>query len=167
MLRSRAAAVVLAVLVVVAAVAAWRLLRTPPGDEDQIRALFDRAARAAEERRVGDAVEDVSERFRGQGLDRHGLKQFVAYQAMRGTWSAVVILGSQVRVDGDRAEAVVDVALVRSGSGSALADRLPAAGSTWRIDAALEREGRRWRVTGAAWRPVSAEEAVAGPSGPR
>jgi hypothetical protein len=82
---------------------------------------------------------------------------------MRGDWNAVAILGSRVRLDGDRAAAAVDVALVRGGRGPALADRLPAAGSAWRIDADLEREGGRWKVTGARWRPVSAEEAVAGP----
>jgi len=163
MRRSRAAALVVVLGIAAAAVGAWRLSRTPPSDEERIRALLDRAARAAEEKRVGDAVEDVSERFQGQGLDRRGLKQLIAYQAMRGDWNAVVALGTQVRVDGDVAEAVADVALVRSGRGPDLADRLPAAGSTWRIEARLERERGRWMVTGARWRPVSAEEAVAGP----
>jgi hypothetical protein len=65
MLRSRAAALALVLLAAGSAALAWRALRTPPGDEEQIRSLLDRAARAAEEKRVGDAVEDVSERFRG------------------------------------------------------------------------------------------------------
>jgi hypothetical protein len=163
MLRSRAAALLVALGVAAAALGAWRLLRAPPSDEERIRALLDRAARAAEEKRVGDAVEGVSERFQGQGLDRRALKQLIAYQAMRGDWNAVVILGTQVRVARDGAEAVADVALVRSGRGPDLADRLPAAGSTWRIEASLEREGGRWMVTGARWRPATAEEAVAGP----
>jgi len=159
---SRAAALALAAALLAAGIGAWRLSRTPPSDEELVRALFDRAARAAEEKRAGDAVADVSERFRGQGLDRRELQRFVAFQALRGDWNAVAILGSRVEVEGDRARAVVDAALVRSGSGPALADRLPAAGSTWRIETSLEREDGRWRVTGASWRPVPVEDAAAG-----
>ena len=41
-----------------------------------------------------------------------------------------------MRVSGDRAEAVVDAALVRGGRGEGMVARLPEAGDTWRIDAA-------------------------------
>jgi len=163
MTRSRAAALGLLLVAGVSAVAAWRLLRKAPSDEDQVRQVFLDAARAAEEKRVGDAVERVSERFQGEGLDRRGLKQLVAFHAMRGDWNAVVLLGTRWRIEGAGAEAVVDVALLRGGRGPALADRMPAAGSAYRIEAALEREDGRWMVTSARWRPLPAEEALAGP----
>jgi len=159
----RAATAAAIVLAAAAAAAGWRALRPRPSDEEQVRALFAAAARAAEEKRVGDVMSAVSERFRGEGLDRQGLKQLVAFHALRAEWSAVAVLGSRVRVDGARAEATVDVALVRGGRGEALADRLPADASVERIDAELEREDSGWRVVAARWRSIAAADALAGP----
>src|SRR5512138_2327485 len=97
----------------VASLVAVRFLARPPNDEDRIRALFEEAARAAAEKRVGDAVEGVSERFQGQGLDKRGVKQLVAYHALRGEWASVGVAGSTLAVEGERARAVVDLVLAR------------------------------------------------------
>src|SRR5512136_3011871 len=83
--------------------AAWSALRRPllaallavavgacrprPTDEEQVRRIFADAAKAAEEKRPGDVVARVSERFQGEGLDRRGLRQFVTYHALRGDWN--------------------------------------------------------------------------------
>ena len=87
---------------VLAGFLAWRLLAKPPRtDEERILALFDDAARAAQEKRVSDAVEGVSERFRGGGLDRQGVKQLVAFHVLRGEWVSVSVAGARVSgVDG-------------------------------------------------------------------
>jgi hypothetical protein len=144
--------------------AAWRRLSEPaPSDEDRIRALFDEAARAVEDRRVSDAVSAVSERFRGDGLDRHGVKQLVASQVLRGEWVRVSVAGARVRVERDAASAVVDVVMARSGRGARLADLLPQDAAANRIDCRLEREGGEWRVVSASRRPISLAEALAGP----
>jgi hypothetical protein len=63
-------------------------------------------------------------------------------------------VATRVKVDGDRAEAVVDLALVRGARGEGIAGRLPEAGDTWRIEAALEREKEGWRVVAARWRRI-------------
>ena len=152
------AALAVAALVALGAAWAWTALRRPPSDEERIRALILDAARAAEERRVGDVVAAVSERFQGQGLDRAGLKQLVAYHALRGSWNAVVPLGTEVEVEGDRARAVADVALARGAGGDGIVGRLPEEGSAWRIEAALEREPEGWRVTAARWRRLPVAE---------
>jgi hypothetical protein len=131
-----------------------RALRQGPTDEDRIRALFEQAARAVEEKRPGDAMAGVSERFQGQGMDYRELKQFVTFQALRGSWNAVLPVAAQVQVSGDRAEAVVDAALVRGGKGEGVVARLPEAGDTWRIEAALEREKDGWKVVSARWSPT-------------
>jgi len=143
------------------------LLRAPPSDEEQIQALLAAAARAAEEKRVGDVVAAVSERFSGEGLDRRGVKQLVAYQVTRGEWVSVSLAGVRLEVAGDGARAAVDVVLARSGSGTKLADLLPVNGSVQRLLLRLEREGSEWKVVQARWRPVTAEQALAGPPSPR
>jgi len=141
----------------------WRLLRAPPSDEEQIVALFAAAARAAEEKRVGDVVAAVSERFSGEGLDRRGVKQLVAYQVLRGEWVSVSIAGVRTEIAGDVARAAVDVVLARSGSGTRLADLLPVNGSVQRLLLRLEREDGEWKVVRARWRAVPVQEALDGP----
>ncbi len=163
MTTRRFAAAAVVVLAAAGAFGGWRALRAKPSDEEQVRRLFTEAARAVEEKRVSDAMEVVSDRFRGQGLDRQGLRELVAWQALRGEWSAAAVLGSRARVDGQRAEATVDVALVRGGRGESLAERLPGDASVQRIDAELEREDGAWRVVAARWRTVAAADALAGP----
>jgi uncharacterized protein YneF (UPF0154 family) len=140
-----------------------RLLRTPPSDEERIQALLADAARAAGEKRVGDVVEAVSERFQGDGLDRRGLRQFLTFQVMRGQWVSVAVAGARVEVAGDEARAALDVVLARSGRGVQLADLLPADGSVHRLLLRLEREGEDWKVVRARWRPVTVQEALDGP----
>ena len=159
-----------AILIAAAALAAalalgvvlWRS-RPAPTDAERIRALFEKAARAVEEKRVGEAVEAVSERFRGDGLDKRGVKQVIAAHVLRGEWVSVSVSWMQVRVGGDSAEAVVNVVLARSGKGARLADLLPANAAAYRFDFRLEREEGEWRVVGAERRPISLAEAVAGP----
>jgi hypothetical protein len=156
------AAAALAAVALVAVVAS-RLLAEPPSDEEQIRAIFADAARAAEEKRVGDAVAAVSERFRGEGLDRAGVKQLVAFHALRGTWVSVTVAGVEVAVAGDAADATVDLVTARGGAGKALRDLLPGEASAHRVACRLEREDGGWRVVSATWRPIGLGEALAGP----
>jgi hypothetical protein len=160
----------LALAVAVAAVASWAVLRAGHRgrtDEEAIRALFDDAARAAEERRAGVAVEGVSERFRGGGLDRDGVKRLVAFQVLRGEWVSVTIAGARIAVDGDHARASVDAVLARAGGkGKGVEALLPGEASAHRFRCALEREREGWRVVEAEWRPIGLADAVAGPPEP-
>jgi hypothetical protein len=163
--------VLLAVLAAAAAaLAIWAIARAGrrgPTDEEAIRALFDDAARAAEEKRAGAAVDGVSERFRGQDLDRDGVKRLVAWQVLRGDWVSVTIAGAKVAVDGDRARANVDAVLARAtGKGKGLGALLPGEASAHRFQCRLERERDGWRVVAAEWRPIGLAEAMAGPPEP-
>jgi hypothetical protein len=143
-----------------------RFFRHPPTDEEQILAIFGDAARASEEKRIGDAVQGVSEHFEGEGLDKRGVKQLVAGHVFRGTWVSVTIAGATVEVQGDTARATVDVVMSRSGKGKPLAELLPEQATAHRFKCRLAREPEGWRVTTASWRPLSLEEAVAGPELP-
>ena len=57
---------------------------------------------------------------------------------------------------------MLDAALVRGGKGEGIVARLPEAGDTWRIDAALEREKDGWKVVSARWRRITAAEGLTG-----
>jgi len=158
---------VLAASAALATLAALRSGRPPPTDEELVRALFDDAARAAGEKRVGDAVLGVSERFRGGGLDRRGVKQLVAFHVLRGEWVSVSIAGARVAVEGGSARANVDAVLARgSGKGKALAALLPGEASAHRFACRLEREEEGWRIVEAEWTPVGLSDALAGPPEP-
>lgn len=160
--RILAAAALLAAAL--AAIVALRLGRAPPPDEALVRALFDDAARAAEEKRIGDAVAGVSERFRGGGLDRRGVKQLVAFHVLRGEWVSVTVSGASVAVAGDAARANVDAVLARgSGKGKALDALVPGEATAHRFACRLEREPDGWRIVEAEWRPIGLAEALAGP----
>ncbi len=161
--RTLLLSVLAAAALLLAAAAARRLLREPPSDEELVSALLDDAARAAGEKRVNGVVEAVSERFRGEGLDRDGVKRLVALHVLRGSWVSVSIAGRTVAVRGDAADATVDVVLASGGQGKALAELLPGEASAYRIACRLEREPDGWRVVAATWRPLGLAEAIAGP----
>jgi len=154
------------VAAVAALVAARLLTREAPSDEERIRALFAGAALAAEERRIGGVVEVVSERFSGGGLDKQGVKGFVAGMVLRGEWVSVSVAGISVALDGDAARANVDVITARGGKGKAVADLLPEEAAAHRIACRLAREGGDWRVVGAEWSQITLGEALAGPPAP-
>jgi hypothetical protein len=159
----RTAALLLAAVAVAGALA-LALRRAPPGDEEVVRALFDEAAKAASERRVGDAVAGVSESFAGHGLDRRGVKQLVAFHVLRGEWVSVTVAGASIAVAGDEARANVDAVLARgAAAGKPLAALLPGEASAHRFACRLAREEGGWRVVAARWGPIDLAAALAGP----
>jgi hypothetical protein len=141
-------------LVALACLVVIRSLREGPTDEEQIRAIFEEGARAVEEKRPADAMAGVSERFQGEGMAYRELKQFITYQALRGSWNAVVPVAEKVEVTGDRAEAVLEVVLARGGKGTGVLGRLPENGDVWRVEASLAREKGGWKVVSARWSPT-------------
>ena len=137
--------------------------RRPPSDEERIRALVDDAARAAAEKRVADVVVGVSESFRGEGLDRQGLKRLVAFHVLRGSWLAILVAAARVDVRGDEADAVVDVVMSRTRRAATVVE-LPAAEATvHRFALRLARERAGWRVTAASWHPITIAELLSEP----
>jgi len=137
--------------------------RKAESDEDRIRGIFARAATAAEEKRIGDVVAEVSESFRAGDLDRDGARRLAAGVILRGGWVSASISGTTVRVEGDQAAAVVDVVLARGSGGAALAALTPGEASVHRFDVRLAREPDGWRVTAAKWAPAELADALEGP----
>jgi hypothetical protein len=166
-------------LAVVAAVAAlsgavvW-LLRParPTTPEERIRALLDRAAQAAEQRKLGEVMDALSPRFAGEGgegwrADRDEVRRMLGLQLLRGQWVSVLVSSAEIAVEGPRARAHVDVVLSRSDEhGRGLAALLPGEASAHRLRLELEEEAGEWRVVAGAWRSIGLEEALAGPGPP-
>jgi hypothetical protein len=149
-----------------AALALPAACRRAETDQDRIRALFERAAGAAEEKRIGDVVADVSESFRAGELDRDGARRLAAGVILRGGWLSASVSGAAIRVEGDLASAVVDVVLARGAPKRSLASLAPHEASVHRFDVRLAREVQGWRVTGASWRAIELADAIAGPPDP-
>lgn len=154
--------------VVAVALGLWWLSRpAPPTEEERIRMVLEGAARAASEKRPGDVVEALSESFRGEGLDRRGVKQLVALLTLRGEWVSVSISEARIVVLGAQALANVDAVLARAaGAGKGLADLLPTDAAAHRFRCRLALEDGEWRVVEAAWSPISLGDALAGPPEP-
>ena len=170
------ARIIAAVVVVAAAAGAGVFLllapereRTP---EERIRAALERAAQAAEKRKVGEVMELISPRFAGGGgegwpADRDEVKRLLALELLRGQWVSVFVSSAQIAVDGPRARAHVDVVLSRAAErGKGLAALLPSEASAHRFRLDLEEEGGEWRVVKGAWRSIGLEEALSGPGAP-
>jgi hypothetical protein len=154
---------VLLVVVVVLGMAGLALWWTGgETDEERIRTIIRDAAQAAEEKRIDGVVRGLSIRFSGHGLDRRDARQVVAAHVLRGTWTAVIVARDEVVVAGDAARALVDVVLARSGRGTPLAQILPETATVHRFDLRFAREPDGWKVTEAAWRRISIEEALTG-----
>jgi hypothetical protein len=160
-------------LTVVAAAAAgagiWvlvhRLTARVPPDDEQIRALFAEMVKAVGEKRVGDAVVGLSERFQGEGTDKRGVKQIILAHVMRGDWVSVTISDPQVEVHGDSADAAFDVVMARNVKGQGLAALLPSEATANRITCRLEREEGVWRVVTATRKELTLSEILDGADG--
>lgn len=164
------------IAVAVAAVAVLgtvRLLvaRGPATPEERIRAALEAAARAAEQRKVGEVVEVLSPRFtggvEGERVTRDDVRRLLAFELLRGQWVSVVLSSAEVAVDGTRARANVDAVLSRSADRSrGLSSLLPGEASAHRFRLELEEEEGGWRVVSGSWREIGLEEALAGPGAP-
>ncbi len=170
-IRPRSTAIVVVAAALVAAVC---LLRRPPalGPEERIRAIFDRAAQAAEQRKVDEVMEVLSTRFAGGGegmrAGRDEVRRLLAFELLRGQWVSVTVSSARVIVDGRRARAHVDVLMSRAADRKkGLGALLPGEASAHRFRLDLEEEEpERWRVVSGDWRQIGLEEALSGPDAP-
>jgi hypothetical protein len=167
--RSIGIAAVVAALVVGGV---WLRPRRAMAPEERIRAMLEGAARAAEERKLDQVVEVLSERFDGGGpaerVTPDDVRRMLALELLRGRWVSVTISSAAVIVDGRRARANVDAVLSRAADrGKGLASLLPGEASVHRFALDLEDEAGTWRVVSARWRPIGIEEALSGPDAPQ
>lgn len=141
--------------------------RRAESDEARIRRIFFEAAKAAEERQIGEVVKDVSDRFHSGDVDRDSVKSIVAAAVLRGGWVSATVTGASVRVLGDEAQAVVDLVLARGKGRPSLASLAPDEASVERFEFALSREREGWKIVSASHRSVNLADALEGPTDPK
>lgn len=169
-IRPRSIAIAAAAAALAAAVWFLRPARTLT-PEERIQAMFQDAARAAEQRKVGEVVELLSDRFdgggEGQRATRDEVRRMLALELLRGQWVSVTISSARVIVDGPRARASVDAVLSRAADRSkGLTSLLPGEASVHRFSLDLEDEAGKWRIVSGRWRQIGIEEALSGPDAP-
>lgn len=127
----------------------------PEPPEAQVRALFDKARKAAEQKDLATLRRAVSERYAdAHGNDRRTLEGILRVQFLRHeSIHLFTRVSTVVFPEPERAEATVYVAMAGRpiAAAEALA-RLKA--DLYRFDFVLAKEGEDWRVIRADWRPA-------------
>lgn len=122
--------------------------RTPPPDEQALRATLDLLQQAGEQRRFDDLLAHVAEDFAGpaQAPTRRELERFLRLLALRVREVHVTRLGTEIQLhEGQRATARLTV-LLRSDAGGLLPEaREVVIDSAWKVD------GGDWVMIRASW----------------
>ncbi len=108
-------------------------------------------AQAVEKRDPAAFLNFVSDDFTREsgGFGKQELKRMLAGVMLRNEKITVNAVVTEVRLEGDRAQATVRV--VTTGGAGVLPER----GQGWNFDSLWRRENGRWRVYNAEWRDAS------------
>jgi ketosteroid isomerase-like protein len=144
----RARVVRLAAAVLCAAAAACG---SPPSAEDEIRATFEAAERAAEARDTGAVLDLVAPDFSdAQGRDRDELRQLVrGWFVLHPSVALVTRVESLELESPEHARASLTVGLLGQ---RGQPEALDYAADLQTIDVVLRRDGGEWRIVRAEWR---------------
>ncbi len=119
-------------------------------DEDVVAERIRAAMTAANARDAAGVFEDVAPGFEGpRGADARESRAIVAAMLRRPGWLRVFELRLQVQVEGDRADAEVEVVLAAGREVERLEDLLPTDGDVVVFSLRWERRGRAWLLVGA------------------
>lgn len=131
----------------------------PKTPEEQVRALIDAGEEAVESRDVSAVLDLVSPDFRdARERDRDALRRLLAGQFLTHPSIHLLVQTDEIRFPApDRAEALLYVAMTgtRVDSAAALAGL---SADLYRVDLELALFDDAWRVTGGAWRRVTAAD---------
>ena len=131
----------------------------PGTPEEQVRALIDAGEEAVESRDVSAVLDLVSPDFRdARERDRDALRRLLAGQFLTHPSIHLLVQTDEIRFPApDRAEVLLYVAMTgtRVDSAAALAGL---SADLYRVDLELALFDDAWRVTGGAWRRVTAAD---------
>ena len=132
----------------------------PEDPEAQIRALIDKAEKAAEEKDVGTLKSLISESYAGgDPKDKRGLVGLIGYFMLRNSSIHLLTQVSSIEFPQPKqAECTVYVAMAGRAIGG-LGDLSDLRADIYRIEFAAAAEGSPdWRVTRAKWKPAGIED---------
>ena len=129
-------------------------------DEEIIRARLAKAASAAEDADVRGVTDLIADDFRGQeDVDKPAIKAYLASLLLRGQRVTVVRRSETISVDGPKATASFDAALL-SGDRKSLHGAIPSRMGTWHFELTLAKRDGEWLVTKATWKSIPASQFV-------
>ncbi len=116
--------------------------------ERELRTAITAMAQAIEQREPAAFLDNVSDEFARESgaFGKQEVKRVLAGMYLRNEKITVSAMVSDVRIEGDRAQAKVRV-LATGGAGL-----LPERGQSWEFDSVWRRESGRWKVYNADWR---------------
>lgn len=129
--------------------AAFALVACSRSDpERELRSAVTAMAQAIEQREPAAFLDNVSDDFARESgaFGKQEAKRVLAGVYLRNEKISVNAVVSDVRIEGDRAQAKIRV-LTTGGAGL-----LPERGQSWEFDSVWRRESGRWKVYNADWR---------------
>ena len=116
--------------------------------ERELRSAVTAMAQAIERREPAAFLDNVSDEFARESgaFGKQEVKRVLAGVYLRNEKITVNAVVSDVRIEGDRAQAKIRV-LATGGAGL-----LPERGQSWEFDSVWRRESGRWKVYNAEWR---------------
>ncbi|HEX7371049.1 MAG TPA: hypothetical protein VF284_12295 [Rhodanobacteraceae bacterium] len=138
----------LVALLIAFAVVAAGCHHTPA--EQQVRQAIDAAATAARNGDTGGVLALVADDFTGNDgdFDRHSLRQFLAWRALRQDRTGVLVGPVTFARQGDRISATFNLVL----TGGKPGDLLPNQSAIYAMTTAWRREHGKWVCYNATWR---------------
>jgi hypothetical protein len=127
--------------------------------EAQIRAALDRAVAAIEAKKIGDAMDIISERFKSGDIDRRAVHGILFSQVQRSDWRRIFLADTEVSLKGEtRAQVTTAAVLAGGGEVSNIGDVDPTRASVYRFELDFEKEEDDWRIVRATWRRAGFDE---------
>ncbi len=144
-----------ALIILAGLVAGWATgaFQETLSDEDRIRAALKQVASGAEQAQVETAIEPFSTHYEdARGLDRKGMYGLLWSQFKKRGPISVWMSAIDVEVDGARATASFDAALLEGSQGGSFG--IPVSGDALTFEVAFALEDDSWRITGHTRRPA-------------
>jgi hypothetical protein len=157
--RSRVVGLGLALLVGGVVLALWPREELPV--QEAITRKIVEMTRAAEQKDVGELMEDVSERFKsGEGWGKEQMRGVLVAQVLRGQWVRLFNIGLEVKeVSPTRGDFEVKLIFGRSQADWLEELARESVINAWLVEGSFEKEqDGEWRLVSARHRPLSRAE---------
>jgi len=129
--------------------------KAPLTDEEVIKGIIDKVARAAEKKDIQVIKKAISKSYHdSQGNDFDALNGFLLSHFFRSEKVGVTLTVSEATVDGEKAQSHTEAFLTRVQAGSGVGGYLARDADYYRFDLKWQKEEGEWKVTSASWGPM-------------
>jgi len=137
--------------------------KKPLTDEEVIRGIIDKVARAAEKKDIQSIKKTISKSYHdSHGNDYDAINGFLLAHFFRSEKVGVTLTVSEAFVEGEKAKSHTEAFLTRVQAGSGVGGYLARDADYYRFDLVWQKEEGEWKLLSASWGPMSAIEAPKG-----